>query len=142
MPVMENPDRLGRVGRGRTRWAAFEYDFATDGGTVGAHTLRGGTLPAGTVILDAIVKTVTPLTSGGLATVAVKIEGGADIQAATAFDAAPFAAAGAEARERDRPVERRRSCSPSARSVVATVAVAALTAGKFVVLVEYVVVKD
>lgn len=140
-PVLESQLNWGNGLRGKSRWASYEYDFTLEGGTVAAHTLRGTALPSGAVVLDAVIKTITPPTSGGLATVAVKIEGGADIQAAVAFDASPFAAAGAK---HGSAIDRSKApiVLTAARSVVMTVAVAALTAGKFVVLVEYVNVRD
>lgn len=124
-------------GRSKPRLAAFEYDFAVDGGAVGAITLRGTALPAGAVVTDSLVKCVTAATSGGSATVSLGIEGAADIQAATAFSSAPYAAAGAKhgaaLTATTAPV-----VTTAARSVVATVAVAALTAGKLVVVLTYV----
>lgn len=135
-PVEQKVNWAGGL-RAKSQFASFEYSFAADGGAVSAITLRGRAIPAGSVVLDAIVKTVTPLTSGGSATVALKIEGAGDLQAATAYSASPYAAAGAVhggALDRSKaPV-----VTTAARSPVATVAVAALTAGKFVVLIEYI----
>lgn len=111
------------------------YDFATDGGAVGDITLRGDTIPSGAIIVDALIHVDTALTSGGAATVAVKVESAADINAADAIGAAPWSTAGAKRGDftaTTAPVK-----TTAARSIAATVATAALTAGKFSVLVEY-----
>ncbi len=141
-----NLGRGGVVGTGqyvgRTKWARAYYDFATDGGAVGAIALRGDKIPAGALVLRAIVKVATATTSGGAATVSLGIEGAADVRAANAHDNATTQLSttgnkvtlltGAVA-----PVS-----TTANRDVTATVAVAALTAGRFSVLVEYIELSD
>ncbi|MEV7611318.1 hypothetical protein AB0N61_17670, partial [Microbacterium sp. NPDC089320] len=52
------------------------YDFAVDGGAVGDIDLtKSPVIPAGAVILGGFVEVDTAVTSGGSATVAVKVEG-------------------------------------------------------------------
>jgi hypothetical protein len=112
------------------------YEFALDGGAVGDIALRGDTLPSGAIILDAWVHVDTVVTSGGAATVAVKVEGAADINAVDAISGAPWSTTGAKRTDftaTTAPIK-----TTAARSIVATVATAALTAGKFSVIVEYV----
>lgn len=112
------------------------YEFALDGGAVGDITLRGDSLPSGAIILDAFLHVDTAVTSGGAGTVAIKVEGAADINAADAVSGAPWSTTGAKRCDftaTTAPVK-----TTAARNIVATVATAALTAGKFSVVIEYV----
>lgn len=121
---------------GGKKYARALYDFATDGGAVGDITLRGDTIPSGAIITDALIDVTTAVTSGGAATLAIKTESAADINAADAVSGAPWSTTGAKRADftaTTAPVK-----TTAARSIVATVATAALTAGKFSVLVEYV----
>lgn len=122
---------------GRTKWARAYYDFATDGGAVGAITLRGDKLPSGAVILSSVIKVDTVVTSGGAATVSIGVQSATDVRAAATLSTAPALDAtgnklGATTRA-SAPVS-----TTADKDVVATVAVAALTAGRFSVLIEYV----
>lgn len=136
MPVIEGQALAPGQGAGRPRRAVGLYDFAVDGGAVGDITLRGDTIPNGAVITDALINVETVLTSGGAATVAIKVEGAADINAADAISGAPWSTAGAKRGDftaTTAPIK-----TTAARAIVATVGTAALTAGKFTVVVEYV----
>jgi len=137
MPIIEGTHKAGnRVGLGDEKLAVAEYDFAVDGGAIGDITLRGDQVPSGAVIVDALLHVDTILASGGAATVAVKVESAADVNAAAAISGAPWSSTGAKRATftaTTAPVK-----TTAARSVVATVATAALTAGKFRVLVRYV----
>lgn len=112
----------------------FTYDFAVQGGSTGAKTLTAanGQLPDNFCITTAYVECVTPATSSGAATIALGTTDTAEaFIAATAytdnkFDTADnFAALTAAI-----PVK----CD-GANDVIATIADAALTAGKVVVWV-------
>lgn len=121
---------------GDRKYAVGYYSFATDGGAVGDITLRGDTIPSGAIITDALIHVDTALTSGGAATVAIKTEGAADINAADAISGVPWSTTGAKRGDftaTTAPIK-----TTAARSIVATVATAALTAGKFTVVIEYV----
>lgn len=121
---------------GSRKYARALYEFAVDGGAVGDITLRGDSLPSGAVILDSWLHVDTALTSGGAATVAIKTEGAADINAADAISGAPWSTTGAKRADftaTTAPIK-----TTAARSIVATVGTAALTAGKFSVIIEYV----
>jgi sugar/nucleoside kinase (ribokinase family) len=108
----------------------FEYDFAKDGGAVGDITLRGTPLPVGAVVLGAYIDVRTAVTSGGLATVALKVTGAGDILAAAAI--AGFAAGALLIGVPDfATVADAVRVATSAKSVVATVAVDTLLTGKF-----------
>jgi hypothetical protein len=121
---------------GSKKYARGLYDFATDGGAVGDITLRGDTVPSGAIVTDVLIQVGTVLTSGGAATVAVKIEGAADLNAADAVSGAPWSTTGAK--RGDFTATTAPITTTAARSIVATVGTAALTAGKFSVVVEYV----
>ncbi|MDI9885908.1 hypothetical protein QMZ92_16360 [Streptomyces sp. HNM0645] len=121
---------------GSKKYARGLYDFATDGGASGDITLRGDTIPSAAIITDALIHVDTALTSGGAATVAIKVESAADINAADAISGAPWSSTGAKRGDftaTTAPIK-----TTAARSIVATVGTADLTAGKFSVLVEYV----
>ncbi|MFD6069435.1 hypothetical protein [Amycolatopsis lurida] len=135
MPVIEGTTRI--------KEASGEYDFAVDGGAVGTITLRsaggaslGNVIPAGSVITGGYLEVDTAVTSGGAATLAVNSEGAGDLVAATVVSGAPWSTTG------------RKSLTPAftgassvkttaARSLTVSPAVAALTAGKFRVVVFY-----
>ena len=110
-----------------------QYDFATLGGAVGDISL-GVVIPVDAIITDVVIDVLTAPTSGGAATIAVKAQTAADLLAATAIasvtgilQGVPTAGTIASAIK-----------TTAARTVTITVAVAALTAGKFNVLVKYV----
>lgn len=138
MPVIEGTRKFeaAGLGIGQPKIAVGLYDFATDGGAVGDITLRGGSIPSGAIIIDALLHVDTAPTSAGAATVAVKTEGAADINAADAITGAPWSTTGAKRADltaTTAPVK-----TTAARSIVATVGTAALTAGRFKVYVTYV----
>lgn len=124
-----------KVARGR-------YSFATDGGAVGDIDLTSGAvIPANAFILAGFIEVDTALDSGGSATVALKVEGAADLLAATAFGSSPWSTTG---RKSIIPVGTGATTvkTTAARKLQATVATAALTAGAFDVVVLYVVIPD
>lgn len=138
MPVIEGTRKaaVGQLGVGQPKCAVGVYDFAVDGGVAGDITLRGDSIPSGAIITDALIHVDTVLTSGGAATVAIKTEGAADINAADAISGAPWSTTGAKRGDltaTTAPVK-----TTAARSIVATVGAANLTAGKFSVVVWYV----
>lgn len=137
MPIIEGTGKVsagGAVGRGRR--AVGLYDFAVDGGVVGDITLRGDRIPSGAVITDALIHVDTVVTSAGAATLAIKVEGAADINAADLVSGAPWSTAGAKRADltaTTAPVK-----TTAARSIVASVGAFDLTAGKFSVVLEYI----
>jgi len=115
--------------------AYFEYDFSRDGGAVGAIALRGDSLPAGAIVTTGKVHINTAVTSDGSATLALKIVGAADVLTATAvgsfssnalLDTVPVNTAATSIK-----------VATTGTGMTLTVAVAALTAGKFTVAMEY-----
>lgn len=118
-----------------------EYDFAVDGGAVSAITLRGvdslgNNVPTGAVITSGYLDVLTTCTSGGSATVALSLEGAADLLT-TGSGAVANLTAG---RKTVIPVATGATAVKTTvpRSIVATIATAALTAGKFRVVLYYV----
>lgn len=113
-----------------------EYDFAVDGGVTGDIALRGDTLPSGAHVEKATIITETAPTSAGAATVALKAEGAADLNAADAISGAPWSAAGIYAADKFLDGAARVKTTAD-RAITATVGTADLTAGKFKVVVDY-----
>lgn len=122
------------------RVARATYDFAVNGGTIGAKDL-GVTLPAKAIILDGLVDVVTTCTTAGgdAGTMAIHVEGAGDIVAAVAVsdgtnpwdagrhDIIPVGTAATSVK------------TSQARNITATIAGQAFTAGKFHVFLRYVV---
>lgn len=119
----------------RKKTARAQYDFAVDGGTVGDIALRGDKIPSGAIITDVLLVVDTIVTSGGAATVAIKAESAADLNAADAVSGAPWSSTGVKRGDLTATTAPVRTTAE--RTITATVATAALTAGKFSVLVDY-----
>lgn len=133
MPIIEGTTVL--------KSAVGEYDFAVDGGAIGSITLRGSgplgsQIPAGSVITGGYIEVDTLFTTGTSATMAITLEGAGDIIAATVVSGAPYSTTG------------RKSIIPAGtgatsvkttvpRTIVATIAVGTVTAGKARVVLFY-----
>jgi hypothetical protein len=112
------------------------YDFAVLGGAIGSVSLvdqYGETvkIPLGAIVTQVLVDTVTPLTSGGLATVALTLNAAGDLMAADDFDDLVAIMPGIPVGSAATAVK-----ATAEREIVATIAVAALTAGKVDVYLE------
>ncbi len=124
------------------KFARGRYDFAVDGGAVGDIDLTAtAQIPANAYIFSSVIEVETALNSGGSATVALKVEGAADILAATAYGSSPWSTTG---RKSGIPVGTGATTvkTTAARKIQATIATAALTAGVFDVVVGYFVLGD
>jgi len=133
MPVIE--------GTGTLKTAVGEYDFAVDGGAIGAITMRGsgplgGVIPNGAVILGGYIEIDTNFTTGTAATMAISIEGANDLQTATVVSGAPYSTTGRKAIV---PVFTAATSikTTAQRSLTATIATGTVTAGKGRVVVMY-----
>lgn len=128
--------QLVKIARGR-------YDFDVDGGAVGDYALGGPTIPAGSIIKDAYVVCQTANTSAGAATVSLGFVGAAAaLLGLTAFDADQWTA-GEVRRVATFPAGAAQITAVATDVTLgAAVAVAALTAGAWDVIVEYVEVPD
>jgi hypothetical protein len=110
------------------------YDFAKDGGAIAPITISDKIFPAGAIISEGMIFSQTAMVSGGATTVDIGVEGAQDVVndgakasfAANAMvDVIPAGTAATAIR-----------CTAD-RAVVVTPAVAAITAGKFLVALEY-----
>ena len=137
MPVIEGTGKVAAGGvRGHRKTAVATYSFATHGGAIGDIALTSDTIPSGAILLDSYIRVTTPVTSAGAATLALKVQSAADVNAADAVTGAPWSTAAAHRGDllaTGAPVT-----TTAARTVVATVGTAALTAGAFTVVVEYI----
>lgn len=137
MGQIEKTNEVGAgLGGGRVKAAVAEYDFAVDGGAIGNHTLRGDVLPKGAVVVDSLINVDTKLESGGEATVLLSAEAEGDLQASKKVSEAPWSTATPKrgaVTATSTPV-----ATTAVRSVVAKIGTAALTKGKFRVVVFYV----
>jgi len=115
------------------RTAAFVYDFAVEGGSIGDITLDNDYLPDDAVITQGMIFVKTACT-GTNATIALTVNTSEDILAATAItsftagailDVVPVRTAATSIK------------TAAKKSLTMTVATAALTAGKFVVYLDY-----
>ncbi|TCO47305.1 hypothetical protein [Actinocrispum wychmicini] len=133
MPIIENTGRvLGGLGLGRIKPVTAVYDFAVDGGAVGDIVLRGDSVPAGAMVVDALLHVDTALASA-TGTAALRVETAGDLQPATAATAAPWTSTGpkrAGLTATSPPVK-----TTARRPVVLTIGTAALTAGRVTVVV-------
>lgn len=135
MPVVEGTKKL--------KIAVGEYDFAVDGGAIGAITLRGGggagggNIPNGSVIMGGYIEIDTGFTTGTAATMAISIEGANDLQTATVVSGAPYSTTGRKAIV---PVFTAATTikTTASRNLTATIATGTVTAGKGRVVVVYI----
>ena len=114
--------------------ARATYDFAVDGGAVGLITPAVGAnyiLPSGSIILGGVIDITTALTSGGSATIAVGLSAGAS--GAAALKAATAVASWTAGLMAIIPLFAAANMikMTAEGTITLTVAVAALTAGKF-----------
>lgn len=117
--------------------ARAKYKFADDGGVQGdINLLPSAVLPSGALVVGGFMNVITPPTSGGAATIAIKVEGAADLQSAAAISGAPWSTGGLKAMTKT-PFSGAPIKLTAARNVVATVGAANLTAGEFEVVVFY-----
>lgn len=108
-----------------------EYDFSTDGGAVGDINLSA-TLPKDAIVYDGMIDVITDPTSGGAATIALRYESAGDVLAATAIGSVT-------GQVKTVPDNSAANCIKltAKRDLIMTVATAALTAGKLVVVLKY-----
>lgn len=131
------------------RMVRCTYDFSVMGGSTAAGmTLRASTvssnsttlqpclLPKGAIIMEVFIDTITSLTSGGSATVALSTgQTGSDILGGTAYSS--FTAGGITA---GNPLGTASTAIKltADRSPIVTLGTAPVTAGKFYVLIDYI----
>ncbi len=124
--------------RAKTGKVTYEYNFSRDGGVVSTILLRGPTLPDNAVIKDAYIDVLTVPTSGGAATIGLGFVTTTDVNAADAISGAPWSATGlvdADGVDIGTEAGYVKLTAPAALQMV--IGTAALTAGRFYVVVEY-----
>lgn len=134
-PFIENSVAEGVTGRGLKTYVG-EYNFAVDGGAVSTIALTGGlVIPSGATIIKGFVDVVTACTSGGAATIACQVEAANDILTAVAV------ASWTTGRKNILPAPASGALTAStmvrttaARDISIVIAAAALTAGRFKVV--------
>lgn len=114
------------------------YDFSVLGGAVGSVNLKDANgmdakLPENAIILDSLIDVITAPTSGGSATIAFTAQSAGDLKAATAIASYTGLVAGVPVGTAATSIK-----MTADRTLTATIATAALTAGKINVYVEYV----
>lgn len=139
MPVASGKGKIGSTSKyGRTKYAYGKYSFASLGGAQGAITLTGDTIPSGAIILNSFLVVDTVVTSGGAATVSIGVESATDLRAAATLSTAPALDNASAKHFSAHTATTAPIVTTAARSIVATVGTADLTAGVFRVVVEYV----
>jgi hypothetical protein len=128
----------GALTRGGFQMYRGDYSFAADGGAVSTIALTGQTgIPSGATLLAAYIDVTTILASGGAPTVAVQVESAGDIQAAAAFNGAPWSTTGVKLSSArtfaTAPIK-----TTAARDISIVIATATLTGGAFRVYVVYI----
>ncbi len=139
MPIIEtNTSEGGSVSRQKV--ARGDYSFAADGGAVSTIALTGSTLiPAGAIVTGGFIEVTTALTSGAAATIAVQVEAAGDIVTATAV------ASWTLGRKNILPAPTSGALTAAttvkttaARDISIVIAIGALTAGAFKVVLNYI----
>lgn len=118
------------------------YDFSVDGGATGAIVISGTSqIPAGAYITHGFVEVDTAVTSSASGALAIHVEAADDIVASAAVSGAPWSTTGLKSIV---PVATGATCkkTTAARSITATIATGALTAGVVDVVLFYVVAGD
>lgn len=122
---------------GRVLVARATYDFAVQAGAVGTIGLMGGTkIPSGSTILAGWLEIATILTSSGSATAAIQVNAANDIITAAAYSGAPWSSTGLKSvipAYTGATMVR----TTAARDISLVIGTAALTAGKFYVVLSY-----
>lgn len=145
-PIIQGARRIGaRLGMGEDKFCYSEYDFAVDGGAAGSIPLRGDIIPSGALITQAIFQVDTVLSGGtGTDTLAITVESAADLQAATARNAAlpsPWSTTGpkwASNGTHGGSTVTQPFATSQIRTPTLVISNTALTQGKFRLAVEYI----
>lgn len=105
------------------------YSFAVDGGAVGSITLA--TIPSGVIILAGVVDVTTALTSSASGAMALELEGSNDLVSSAAVSGAPWSTTGRKALVSNANFGTASVKTTTSRTLKATIATGALTAGVF-----------
>lgn len=123
--------------KGKVNYVEYEYDFSVDGGAVSSITLSTKAdkdpMPLGAIVTNVVIYVVEACTSGGSATVSV-----GDLASATKYSAATAVGSlttGALVTATGVP---NAIGGSTEQDVIVAIAVAALTAGKIKIMMQYV----
>lgn len=136
-------DKDGRP-LGGIKTKKFTYSFAVNGGAQGdiALTAQDGAIPNGAIVIRAIADVQTVPTSGGAATIAVKVQAAADANAADAISGAPWSTATPKTLDKLTIADGVLIKLTADRTPVITVGTADLTAGIIVFYFDYIFPAD
>ena len=136
---VEGASKLGKFLGWKTGFARCEFD-ASSGKAIGAHGL-GLTIPKGSLVTKAYYKVLTTFTDGAsdTATIALHVKSANDLVSAIAINdgSNPWDAGGAVVATPTGSMANEIDNDAADNEVTATVATAALTAGKLVLFVEW-----
>jgi hypothetical protein len=118
----------------------YTYDFAKQGGAIGTIFLPGRPMPKGFIVTGAsFIDVIAAVTSGGAATVSLGVESAVDIRTAQTLATAPALSAIAVVDLATNPAFAEETTfikTTVVRRPLMTIAAFALTAGKFVLVIE------
>ena len=114
-----------------------QYDFAVQGGAIGTVNLLGldgkpAVLPQNAIIVLALIDVLTPCTTSASGTIALTAQSAGDIKAALAAASYTGLVAGIPVGTAATAIK-----MTADRTLQATIATGAITAGKFNVIIEY-----
>jgi len=124
--------------RGSIQVAIASYDFAVQGGATGTVDLLGldgkpVVIPQNAIIVDSLIDVLTPCTTSASGTIALTAQTAADLRAATAAATYTGLLAGIPVGTAATSIK-----MTADRTLRATIATGAITAGKFNLIVEYI----
>jgi hypothetical protein len=114
-----------------------QYDFAVQGGAIGSVNLLGldgkaAVLPQNAIIADSLIDVITPCTTSASGTIALTAQSAGDLKAALAAASYTGLVAGIPVGTAATSIK-----MTADRTLQATIATGAITAGKFNLIVEY-----
>ncbi len=130
--------KLGDIVSRELRTMVATYDFSVQGGAIGSVNLKDlngvdAKLPESAIIWHSLIDVITAPTSGGSATIAFSAQSAGDIKAALAYGSYSGIVAGIPTGSAANAIK-----LTADRTLSATIATAALTAGKINVIIQYV----
>jgi hypothetical protein len=140
------PDAQSAAGRRYTdesvkQVAKYTYDFAKLGGVVNTTLyLDGPEIPANAIVTNGYMRVITAVVGSG-ASLAVSLVAANDIQTAAAVSGAPWSTTGLKDAQPEPGTEGGYLTTTARCRVYVAISAAALTAGKFHVVLEYDLVK-
>ena len=124
--------------RGHIQVLIAQYDFAVQGGAIGTVNLLGldgkpVVVPQSAIIVDSLIDVLTPCTTSASGTIALTAQTAGDIKAALAAASYTGLVAGIPVGTAATSIK-----MTADRTLQATIATGAITAGKFNLIIEYI----